>query len=49
MRKGGAVEMGTLQGVTVHRARGGGTALGCLVHTEKGGATPQKGCALGTS
>jgi hypothetical protein len=41
IRKGGAAEMGTLQGVAMQRARGGGaTALGCTVHTGKGGATP---------
>jgi hypothetical protein len=34
IRKGGVAEMGTLQGVAVHLAWGGGdTALGCLVHT----------------
>ena len=50
IRKGGAAEIGMLQGVAVHRARGGGaTALGCPLHTGKGGATPGKGCALGTS
>ena len=41
IRKGGSADMGTLQGVAVHRARGGGaTALGCMVHIGKGGATP---------
>ena len=50
IRKGGAAEIDMLQGVAVHRARGGGaTALGYPLHTGKGGATPRKGCALGTS
>jgi hypothetical protein len=50
IRKGGAAEMGTLQGVAVHRVKGGGaTTLGCSVHTGKGGATPRPGCALATS
>ena len=50
IRNGGAAEMVTLQGVVVHRARGGGaTALGYPLHTGKGGATPRKGYALGTS
>ena len=44
IRKGAAAEIGTLQGVAVHHARGGGaTTLGCPVHTGKGGATPQAG------
>jgi hypothetical protein len=48
IQKGGATEMITLQGVTVHRARGGGaTALGCPVHTGKGGATPYEGLRVG--
>ena len=50
IRKGGATKIGTLQGVAVHRARGGGaTALGCSVHTGKDGATPRKGSVLGIS
>jgi hypothetical protein len=41
IQKGGSAKTGTLQGVTVHRARGGGaTTLGYPVHIEKGGATP---------
>ena len=41
IRKGGSADLGTLQGVAVPHARGGGaTALGCTVHIGKGGATP---------
>jgi hypothetical protein len=40
IRKGGAAEMGTLQGVAVHRPRSSGaTALGVALHTGKGDAT----------
>jgi hypothetical protein len=40
IRNGGAAEIGTLQGVAVHRARGGGaTALDYPMHIGKGGAT----------
>ena len=42
IQKGGAAEIGMLQGVAVHHPKGGGaTTLGCPVHTVKGGATPQ--------
>jgi len=41
IQKSDRADLGTLQGVAVHRARGGGaTALGCMVHIGKGGATP---------
>ena len=40
IRKGGAAEMGTLQGVAVHRPKGGGaTTLGCPVPPPRLGYT----------
>jgi hypothetical protein len=48
IRKGGAAEMGTLQGVVMHHPRSSAaTALGVALHTGKGGATPQTGLRIG--